>query len=109
MRKTIWAVGIALTVLTLPAQAEEAVRFPPYPDVWGVELPETEDCNWDDYHLNGYMVTHYGETNGDRTFMFSGKFTAENHPPYNAYSFFAKKYYVFSEDDYDEEEKNQNI
>jgi hypothetical protein len=43
MRKAIWAIGMILAVLALPSQAEEAQRFPPYPDVWGVELPG-RDC-----------------------------------------------------------------
>ncbi len=106
MRKAIWAIGLVLAVLAWPSQAEEAQRFPPYPDIWGVELPETEDCNWDDYHLDMYRVMHYGETNGDRTFMFSGKLPAEKkHPPYNAYSFFAQKYYQYNSADYDKEQK----
>ncbi len=107
MRKAIWAIGLVLAVLAWPSQAEEAQRFPPYPDIWGVELPETEACNWGNFHLSRYRVTHYGETSGDRTFMFWGEISDEKTKQNNnAYSFFAQKYYVFNRADHNEEQKS---
>jgi hypothetical protein len=72
MRKIIWGLALlAALSVSSATRAEEAKRFSPFPDVWGVELPETEACSRDDLHYAGYKVLHFEEMNGDRTFIFS--------------------------------------
>ncbi len=89
MRKAICIVGLTLMALILPAQAGEAKRFPPYPDVWGLKVP-----SWNAKACDGFRISECNaimrQPDGD-FFIFERNEKADysDHDAYSVYKFFA--------------------
>jgi hypothetical protein len=77
MNKNFIVAWMAAMLLFTPLEAKEKLSFPPYPNVWGVELPPLHACN----------VLYFEDTNGDIVIEFDSNEIVKPFDKNSVYSF----------------------